>query len=48
MKNYIEQIPGITDKLSQEEINDILEKSMNNVDTIMSEQPPNTKLLTPQ
>ena len=45
MKHYIEQIPGITDKLNDEELNELTEKAINGV-SIWSDQP-NVKLLTP-
>ena len=46
LRNYIEQIPGITGKLTEEELSDVIEKSVSGV-SIRSDQP-NTKLLTPQ
>ena len=46
LRNYIEQIPGITGKLSEEELYDIMQKSVNEF-SICSDQP-HTKLLTPQ
>ena len=46
LRNYIEQIPGITGKLTEEELHDVVDKSVSGV-SIRSDQP-NTKLLTPQ
>lgn len=46
MRNYIEQIPGIQGKLSEEEIREIVEKSVSGV-SIWSDQP-HTKLMSPQ
>ena len=46
MRNYIEKIPGISDKLTEEEVHYVIEQTVNGV-SIMSEQP-HTKLLTPQ
>ena len=45
MYEYIESIPGIAGKLSDEEKNDIIDKSVNGV-TIWSDVP-HTQLLTP-